>query len=82
MEDPAKAEEFDKLHSEKSPRWGRHHAGAKELASGYTAGRDLSVYRYNCPSVVLYRIVSYRIVWPAGRNKSGGRPRARPIGRA
>lgn len=76
MEDPAKAEEFDKLHSEKSPRWGRHHAGAKELASGYTAGRDLSVYRIQ---LSVSCTVSYRM---AGRNKSGGRPRARPIGRA
>ena len=37
MEDPQKAAAFDEQHKE-GPKWGRHHAGAKELASGYTAG--------------------------------------------
>ena len=40
MEDPKKAEVFDKQHRD-GPKWGRHHAGAKELASGYTTGRFL-----------------------------------------
>ena len=37
MEDPSKAKAFDQLHKE-GPKWGRQHAGAKELASGYTRG--------------------------------------------
>lgn len=37
MEDPVKAKAFDEQHKE-APKWGRHHAGAKELAGGYTTG--------------------------------------------
>ena len=37
MEDPLKAKAFDQLHKD-GPKWGRHHAGAKELADGYTRG--------------------------------------------
>ena len=36
LECPAKAAEFDRQHS--GARYGRHHAGAKELAQQYTAG--------------------------------------------
>ena len=39
MEDPLKAKQFDELHKPAPNfKWGRHHAGAKELASGYTSG--------------------------------------------
>jgi len=39
LECPAKAAEFDRQHS--GARWGRHHAGAKELALQYTAGEPM-----------------------------------------
>ena len=36
LECPAKVAEFDRQHSQ--ARWGRYHAGAKELAKQYTTG--------------------------------------------
>jgi len=43
LECPAKVAEFDRQHSQ--ARWGRHHAGAKELAQQYTAGELLCMGR-------------------------------------
>lgn len=63
-EDPLKAKEFDKLHKE-GPKWGRHHAGAKEVANGYTTGISTiaRVWRYvhiNLYTVGLSLWVEYR----------------------
>jgi len=44
LECPAKAAEFDRQHS--GARWGRHHAGAKELALQYTAGEPMCTCTY------------------------------------
>lgn len=38
LECPQKAAQYDKAH-QAGPRWGRQHAGAKELADGYTKGQ-------------------------------------------
>ena len=54
MEDPSKAKAFDRLHKEE-PKWGRHHSGAKELASGYTRGSRTSV----CGRVIAYTADGY-----------------------
>ena len=54
MEDPSKAKAFDRLHKEE-PKWGRHHSGAKELASGYTRGSRTSV----CGRVLAYTADGY-----------------------
>lgn len=35
---PQKAQEFDQLH--KAPKFGRNNKGAKELANGYTRGKE------------------------------------------
>ena len=43
FECPAKAAQFDKAH-QNGPRWGKHHAGAKELAGGYTKGLKPVIY--------------------------------------
>lgn len=39
-EDPNKNIQYSEVQSTTRPRWGPEHAGAKELASKYTAGKN------------------------------------------